>query len=74
MNTNLRALLFGAIVADTMIATLSMVFAAEPRASVVRTQAPATARHALVDAHRDVEVIRLEPVTVTARKDTVAGA
>ena len=68
MNTNLRALIFGAVVAVATIVTLDTVTAAEPL-EVVRLDA------VQVNAHRDafdpdgsMKVVHLDPVVVTGRK------
>ena len=66
MNTNLRALIFGAAVAAALTIAMNAVYASEPL-EVIRLDTIE------VTAHRDarVEVIRLDPIVVTAHKDVL---
>ena len=69
MNTNLRALIFGAAVAAALTVTLDTVTAAE-KTDVIRLDAVVvTAHHDAFDAEGDLKVQRLEPVYVTGRRD-----
>ena len=69
MNTNLRALIFGAAVAAALTITLDTVTAAES-VDVIRLDAvEITAHRDAFDADGNLKVVRLEPVVVTARKN-----
>ncbi len=68
MNTNLRALIFGAAVAAALTITLDTVTAAES-VEVVRLDAvEITAHRDAFDADGNLKIVRLEPVVVTAHK------
>ena len=68
MNTNLRALIFGAAVAVAMTLTLNTVFAAEKPAVIRLDGIEVTAHRDAFDAAGNLEVVRLETVVVTAKK------
>ena len=69
MNTNLRALIFGAAVAATMTLTLDTVTAAEPQ-EVVRLEGISVNAHRdAFDADGNMKVTRLDAIQVIARKD-----
>jgi hypothetical protein len=72
MNTNLRALAFGAATAVVLTLTLNTVFAA-PAPEVIRLDPVMVTAHAEnFDANGNLKVIRLEPVVVIAHKTTTA--
>ena len=69
MNTNLRALIFGAAVAAALTVTLDTVVAAE-KPEVVRLEAVRVIAHRdAFDADGNMPVTRLAPVTIIAHKD-----
>ena len=71
MNTNLRALIFGAAVAAALTVTLDTVTAAEP-AEVIRLETiQVNAHRDAFDADGNMKVTRLETVVVTGRKDAI---
>ncbi len=66
MNTNLRALIFGAVVAAALVITLDTVTAAEP-VEVIRLEAVQVSAHRdAFDADGNLKVPRLDPVVITA--------
>ncbi len=68
MNTNLRALIFGAAVAAALTLTLDTVTAAEPL-DVIRLEAVQVNAHRdAFDADGNMKVTRLETIVVTAHK------
>ncbi len=68
MNTNLRAILFGAAVAATLIVTLDTVTAAESPAAIRLDAVEVTAHRTSFDSDGNLDVVRLEPVVVTAHR------
>ncbi len=69
MNTNLRALIFGAAVAAVLAITLDNVVAAEP-AQVTRLEGVTVNAHRdAFDADGELKVIRLDAVVVTAHRN-----
>lgn len=69
MNTNLRALIFGAAVAAALTITLDTVTAAEP-IDVIRLDAvEVTAHRDAFDADGNLKVVRLEPVVVIGHRN-----
>ena len=68
MNTNLRALIFGAVVAVAMTVTLDTVTAAEPLEVVRLDAVQVNAHRDAFDADGNLKVIRLDAVVVTGRK------
>lgn len=68
MNTNFRALVFGAAVAAALTITLDTVVAAEPVPVVQLDGVTVTAHRANFDADGNLQVVHLEPVVVTAHK------
>ena len=71
MNTNFRALVFGAAVAAALTFTLDTVTAAEA-VEVVRLDAVQIIAHRdAFDADGNLHVVRLAPVVVTAHKDVL---
>jgi hypothetical protein len=69
MNTNLRALIFGAAVAAVLTITLDSVVAAEP-VQVTRLEGVTINAHRdAFDADGELKVIRLDAVVVTAHKN-----
>lgn len=72
MNTNLRALVFGAVIAIATTVTLDTVTAAETPEVIRLEGVQVTAHRDAFDADGNLKVIRLDPIVVTARKD--AGA
>lgn len=71
MNTNLRALIFGAAVAVALTVSLDTVTAAETPQIVRLDGIEVTAHRDNFDADGNLKVIRLEGVTVTAHKDVL---
>ena len=71
MNTNLRALIFGAAVAAALTVSLDTVTAAETPQIVRLDGIEVTAHRDNFDADGNLKVIRLEGVTVTAHKDVL---
>ena len=70
MNINLRALVFGTVVAATL--TIAMDVVAAETLQVVRLDGiEVTAHRDAFDADGNLKVIRLEPVVVTAHKTAV---
>lgn len=69
MNTNIRALLFGAAVAAVLTVTLDTVTAAEPPEIIRLDTIEVTSHRYLDDADGNLTVIRLDPIVVTAHKD-----
>ena len=71
MNTNLRALIFGAAVAAALTITLDTVVAAE-KPEVIRLDTVQVIAHRdAFDANGDMKVQRLEAVQVIAHKDVL---
>jgi hypothetical protein len=71
MNTNLRALLFGAATAAILTVTLNAVYAAEP-VQVIRLEGVEVIAHRdAFDADGNLKVVRLDAVTVIAHKDVL---
>lgn len=68
MNTNLRALVFGAAVAAALTITLDTVTAAETPDIIRLDTVEVTAHRDAFDADGNLKVMRLDPVVVTARK------
>ena len=68
MNTNLRALIFGAAVAAALTITLDTVTAAEPVELIRLDAVQVTAHRDAFDADGNLKVVRPEPVFITARK------
>ena len=69
MNTNLRALIFGAAVAAALTITLDTVTAAESM-DVIRLDAvEITAHRDAFDADGNLKVVRLDPVVVTGNRN-----
>ena len=68
MNTNLRALLFGAAVAVALTVTLNTVYAAETLEIVRLDGITVTAHRAALDVDGEPAVIHLDPIVVTAKK------
>lgn len=71
MNTNLRALIFGAAVAAALTVSLDTVTAAETSQIVRLDGIEITAHRDNFDTDGNLKVIRLEGVTVTAHKDVL---
>ena len=71
MNTNLRALIFGAAVAAALTVSLDTVTAAETPQIVRLDGVEITAHHDNFDADGNLKVIRLDGVNVTAHKDVL---
>ena len=71
MNTNLRALIFGAAVAAALTFSLDTVTAAETPQIVRLDCIEVTAHRDNFDVDGNLKVIRLEGVTVTAHKDVL---
>jgi hypothetical protein len=69
MNTNLRALVFGAAVAVVMTASLNTVFAAEQPQVIRLDTIEVTAHKDAVDADGNLKVTRLDTIVVTAHKN-----
>ena len=72
MNTNIRALLFGAAAAAALTLTLDTVTAAESPEIIRLDPIEVTSHRYLDDADGNLKVIRLDPIVVTARKDSGA--
>ncbi len=68
MNTNLRALIFGAVVAAAMTVTLDTVTAAESLQVIRLDGVQVNAHRDAFDADGNLKVTRLDPVVVTAHK------
>ncbi len=68
MNTNLRALIFGAVVAAALTITLDTVTAAEPLHVVRLEGIQVTAHRDAFDADGNLKAVHLDPVVVTAHK------
>lgn len=73
MNTNLRALIFGATVTAALTITLDTVFAAEPQAVTRLDAVQVTGHRDAFDADGNIKVIRLEQVSVIAHKSSFVG-
>ncbi len=71
MNTNLRALIFGAAVAAALTISLDTVTAAEMPQVVRLDGIEVTAHRDNFDTDGNLKVIRLEGVAVTAHKDVL---
>ena len=71
MNTNLRALIFGAAVAATLTLSLGTVTAAETPQIVRLDGIEVTAHRENFDVDGNLKVVRLEGVTVSAHKDVL---
>ena len=71
MNTNLRALIFGAAVAAALTVSLDTVTAAETPQIVRLAGIEVTAHRDHFDADGNLKVIRLEGVAVSAHKDVL---
>ncbi len=68
MNINLRALLFGTVVAAALTIAMDVVAAEQPQ--VIRLEGiEVTAHRDAFDADGNLKVVRLEPVVVTAHKN-----
>ena len=68
MNINLRALVFGTVVAAALTITMDVVAAERPQ--VIRLEGvEVTAHKDAFDADGNLKVVRLEGVVVTAHKD-----
>ena len=72
MNTNLRALIFGAAVAAALTVGLDTVTAAESLEVIRLDAVQVTAHRDAFNVDGNLKVIRLEPVVVTTRKDGAA--
>ena len=71
MNTNLRALIFGAAVAAALTVTLDTVVAAE-KPEVIRLDTVQVVAHRdAFDSEGNMKVTRLETVSVIAHKDAI---
>jgi len=68
MNTNVRAILFGAVVAAAMLVTIDSVVAAEQPEIIRLDGVTVTADRANFDADGNIKAVQLEGVTVTGRK------
>jgi hypothetical protein len=66
MNINLRALVFGAAVAAALTVTMNVVAAETPHA--VRLPGIEVIAHRAASDATPVDVVRLDPIVVTARK------
>ncbi|MEO8938436.1 MAG: hypothetical protein ABI277_08230 [Burkholderiaceae bacterium] len=71
MNTNLRALIFGAAVAAALAITFDTVVAAEPMQVTRLDGVTVNAHRDAFDADGELKVIRLETVVVTAHKNAI---
>ncbi len=75
MNTNLRALIFGAAVAAALTITMNTVTAAETASQtlqVIRLDSVSINAHRdAFDADGNLKVTRLAPISVIAHKDTI---
>ena len=69
MNTNLRAIAFGAAVAVVTTLTLNTVFAAEQTEVIRLDPIIVTAHKDAFDADGNMKVTRLDPIVVTAHKN-----
>ena len=69
MNTNLRALIFGAAVAAALTISLDTVTAAEPVEAIRLDTVQVIAHRDAFDADGNMHVTRLEPVMIIAHKD-----
>jgi hypothetical protein len=68
MNTNLRALIFGAAVAAALVITVDTVTAAEPLEVIRLDTVQVVAHRDAFDADGNMKVVRLEPIVVSAHK------
>jgi hypothetical protein len=68
MNTNLRAILFGATVAAALTITLDSVTAAETPQVTRLDAVQVTAHRDAFDADGNLKVVRLDAVTVTGHR------
>lgn len=71
MNTNLRALVFGAAVAAVLTITLDTVVAAEPMHVTRLDGVTVNAHRDAFDADGELKVIRLAAVVVSAHKNAI---
>jgi hypothetical protein len=71
MNTNLRALLFGAAVAAALTITLDTVVAAEAPQVIRLDTVEVTAHRDAFDADGNLKVIKLDTIVVTAHKNVL---
>ncbi len=69
MNTNLRALIFGAAVAAALTLTLDTVTAAEPLEVIRLEGVQVNAHRDAFDAEGSMKVTRLETIIVSAHKN-----
>jgi hypothetical protein len=70
MTTTVRALIFGTAIAAVSALTLTAVFAAEPVQVVRLDGVTVTAHRDHFDCDGNLTVVELEPVMVTARKNS----
>ena len=74
MNTNLRALIFGTVVAGTLVVTLDTVVAAE-RTPVIRLDTVQVTGHRdAYDADGNLEVVKPSPISVIAHRTNIVAA
>ena len=69
MNTNFRAMIFGAAVAAALTITLDTVTAAERPEAIRLDAVEVTAHRSNFDADGELKVIRIDPVVVVANRN-----